>query len=98
MNNRTEGNWYVCDKGRKSTVVDSDGFEIAWAMDGCETYNGESVRLRGSEEKEANAQLLAAAPELLDALIELRDAYQEFMGLPACKANAAIAKATWSAA
>lgn len=41
-----------------------------------------------------DAHLIAAAPDLLDALKELRDWYQEHIGLPACAANAAIAKAT----
>jgi hypothetical protein len=43
--------------------------------------------------QKANAQLIAAAPDLLEALKELRDWYRENVGLPACKANAAIAKA-----
>ena len=41
-----------------------------------------------------DAHLIAAAPDLLDALKELRGWYQEHIGLPACAANAAIAKAT----
>ena len=45
-------------------------------------------------ELDADRRLIAAAPELLEALQELRDWYQEFIGLPACAANAAIAKAT----
>lgn len=40
-----------------------------------------------------NARLIAAAPELLEALQELRDWYEENTGLPACQANAAINKA-----
>lgn len=47
-----------------------------------------------AEEAEANARLIASAPELLEALIELRDGYLENVGLPAVRANAAIAKAT----
>lgn len=42
---------------------------------------------------EANARLIAAAPRLLSALIEMRDWYADNVGLPACKANAAIADA-----
>ena len=48
----------------------------------------------GLAEAEANARLIAAAPELLEALKEMRDWYQKYIGLPACAANAAIAKAT----
>lgn len=44
-------------------------------------------------ERDANAHLISAAPELLTALIELRDWYAEHTKLPACNANAAIAKA-----
>ena len=62
--------------------------------------NGERVTdityltLRKGEEGRANARLVASAPELLLALIELRDWYSEHTGLPAVSANAAIAKAT----
>ncbi len=45
------------------------------------------------ESAEANARLIAAAPELLAALRELRDFYREATGLPAARANAAIHKA-----
>ena len=41
-----------------------------------------------------DAHLIAAAPDLLDALKELRNWYQEHIGLPARAANAAISKAT----
>lgn len=47
-----------------------------------------------SEQVEANAQLIAAAPDLLEALIDLADWYREHTGLPPTAANAAIAKAT----
>lgn len=43
---------------------------------------------------EANAHLIAAAPDLLDALIELSNWYKSEIGLPAAKANSAISKAT----
>lgn len=45
------------------------------------------------KEQVANAHLIAAAPDLLSALKELRDWYTNFTKLPAAKANAAIAKA-----
>ncbi len=48
--------------------------------------------------KEANARLIAAAPELLEALIDLLDDSDEYdkrpIGIVAAKARAAIAKAT----
>ena len=51
------------------------------------------VRDCGSGDVVANARLIASAPELLAALVELRDWYAEHTGLPAVSANAAIAKA-----
>ena len=51
------------------------------------------VRDCGSGHVVANARLIASAPELLAALVELRDWYAEHTGLPAVSANAAIAKA-----
>jgi len=51
------------------------------------------VRDCGSGDVGANARLITAAPELLAALVELRDLYTELTGLPAAAANAAIAKA-----
>jgi hypothetical protein len=41
----------------------------------------------------ANAYLIAAAPDLLEALVELRNFYIEMTGLPPVAANEAIAKA-----
>ena len=41
-----------------------------------------------------DAHLIAAAPDLLAALKELRNWYRERIGLPALEANAAISKAT----
>jgi hypothetical protein len=40
----------------------------------------------------ANARLISSAPDLLEALIELRDWYLVNTGMPAVKANAAISK------
>ena len=62
----------------------------------CESSNDfRPVRIASErwEEAMANARLIAAAPELLEALKELRDFYTDNFGLPAAKANAAIAKA-----
>lgn len=47
-----------------------------------------------NEQVEANARLIAAAPDLLEALLELADWYKEHTGLPPAAANAAIAKVT----
>jgi len=56
-------------------------------------WNSWTVAALGhSKEDEANARLIAAAPELLGALIQMLDAYE----IPAVRkqARAAIAKAT----
>ncbi|MCG9096231.1 hypothetical protein [Laribacter hongkongensis] len=54
------------------------------------------INKRSSRFKSADIDRLAQADpveQMLAALKELRDAYQEFMGIPAVKANAAIAAA-----
>jgi len=59
---------------------------------------------RPREEEEANARLIASAPDLLEALIELRDAHHglrssaKIKHAAYLKARAAIARATGEAA
>lgn len=49
----------------------------------------------GVDQAEANARLMAAAPDLLEVLIEMERSFgTEFVGGPAVRARAAIAKAT----
>ena len=43
--------------------------------------------------REEDARAIAALPDVIAALIELRDWYVDFTGLPAVNANAALAKA-----
>ena len=52
----------------------------------------ENVHKREAEETRANARLIAAAPELLEALRAMLD--EDDGGMTASKARAAIAKAT----
>ena len=47
--------------------------------------------------REEDAVLIAALPKILEALVELRDWYAEYTGLPAVKANAALSAATGEA-
>lgn len=54
----------------------------------------ECSSLRRQLAEQQQPALAAAAPELLDALMELADWYKEYTGLPPIAANAAIAKAT----
>ena len=67
----------------------NSGHMIAGATPG---YLAE-VRDCGSGGLKANIALILAAPDLLAALIDLRDWYEDFTGLPAAAANAAIRKA-----
>lgn len=53
----------------------------------------ESVRTGGADRPAANARLIAASPDLLNALTVLADA-AESRGIPTDAARAAIAKAT----
>lgn len=72
------------DRSQVHTILDADG--------GC-GFLGSDWR-QTCAELDADRRLIAAAPELLEALRELRDWYEKHTGLPACAANAAIARAT----
>jgi len=84
----TPGPWFVTPDG--AAVYEKDGFG----------YRGETVcRLVGHPFTTANARLIAAAPDLLDALAEMladADTLQEpYRNEAICeRARAAIAKAT----
>lgn len=82
----TPGPWRYCKTNGSPTHGEH---VIAGAKPG---YLAE-VRDCGSGDVVANAMLISAAPELLVALVELRDWYAEHTGLPAVSANAAIDKA-----
>ena len=82
----TPGPWRYCKTNGSPT---HGAHVIAGAKPG---YLAE-VRDCGSGDVVANAMLISAAPELLVALVELRDWYAEHTGLPAVSANAAIDKA-----
>ena len=110
MNKHTQGPWAV---GRGATVYGADGYEIADAAQGphlhashagadghwASTPNAHTER--DIEEEFANANLIAAAPDLLEALKEVTELLNAVLGLSsepshgsiAAKARAAIAKA-----
>ena len=72
---------HCADDGGEFSIHAANGIHVA-------------LSIGGTKSEAANAHLIAAAPDLLDALKELRNWYQEHIGLPACAANAAISKAT----
>ena len=90
----TPGPWSIHDRA-KTAVVDSSGIVVA----ACGSHSN-NLRDAGEleAEQQANAHLIAAAPELLAALQHLRDAFIgtsiEVQADAMRNARAAIAKAT----
>jgi hypothetical protein len=76
MNKHTKGSWYV-----------SAGLQVS-----SENGNIAKVWAKGNGEGSSNARLIAAAPDLLNALTVLADACER-MAIPVDAARAAIAKA-----
>lgn len=66
---RTPGPWQAEFNGRDSFIISKSGFLIATAHSPSKMTSGTNLTSEAKERKrEANARLLAAAPELLDAL------------------------------
>ena len=86
MKNHSLGPWTVRRQNQSPTSGE-------WMIAGSNPGYLAEVRDCGSGIVEANANLIASAPELYDALKELAQWYQDYTGLPACSANAALAKA-----
>lgn len=91
----TPGPWHVGIKQAEKIVYDSTG----WAVANATVYHGEN----DAEQVKANARLIAAAPELLDALQTAAMALigythrNEIIENALDSARAAIAKATGGA-
>ena len=68
MSNHTPGPWIVKRNGVRSPVNSEDGRHIAMI-----NYNPMTIP---DEMHEANARLVAAAPEMLEVLIELQESAQ----------------------
>ena len=87
MSKHTPGPWRVVDSWNDYMVESQNGEEIIW-QDG--PHNTPTIN-------EANARLIAAAPDLLEALENLADYIDERAGDNECRplenARAAIAKA-----
>ena len=110
MSKHTPGPWTVHngtdvfgphggDSGDGAKANDNDGWQVADCAVGLTAYAGQYVEL-GSEVRKANARLIAAAPELLEALKEFVEVVRN-AGVEWCdgvldaqdRARAAIAKA-----
>jgi hypothetical protein len=63
----TPGPWYV----REQDDIDAEGNGYVWAVKG--ESHGSYIQNPGHANSEANARLMAAAPEMLKALEELLD-------------------------
>ena len=86
----TPGPWVVSDQGVGFEVDSNDGWQVAQAQQRPEDGRGKpsSVRL-------ANARLIAAAPDLLEALKKMLDVWEHggIATYPIGEARAAIKKA-----
>ena len=76
MNKHTAGTWRAVGKGTGSKVAGEDGRIMVLHPDGqriiaCCSTGYSSKETISEEERAANAKLIAAAPELLNALINL---------------------------
>ncbi|KSD80016.1 hypothetical protein [Pseudomonas aeruginosa] len=97
MSKHTPGPWHVGGPN-KCTIYDKHGQRLA------NSFEGVMATQRTDSECEANARLIAAAPDLLEALIAMEREKSDYMtrnnlGDPAIEttnklARAAIAKAT----
>ena len=99
MSKHTQGPWIL-----STRETDTPGVLLAFCIDSAEKFNIASSQSQEhlgqdglrAEEMLANANLIAAAPELLEALEALADRYNDVIGnegVECYKARAAIAKA-----
>lgn len=89
MNSHTPAPWFVRKVNSALTIVNSGGGRIA------QTTSGKGLP---TQQQEADTTLIAAAPDLLDALREMVQTYQDEPMPALYQARAAIAKATGESA
>lgn len=94
MSNYTPGPWYI----KTNPIPERNGRLWGWVDanppgEPDKSISGALVSWTQGEKSEANARLIAAAPELLEALQEVV-AFTGAHGGPYVRARAAIAKAT----
>jgi hypothetical protein len=71
MNAHTPGPWRIDRRGSHNPLIETDGLTVAEVLDDCHP---------DAEQQEANARLIAAAPELLAACQAAIDAAVEYGG------------------
>lgn len=97
----TQGPWFV--DTESPTDVRTDGInKMMWIVDASVGHDDSNIA--GMQEREANARLIAAAPELLEALVSMERLYMTLLKKSgsiddsiAFNARQAIAKATGDA-
>ena len=95
MSDHTPGPWeFSFLDNTERPGIEADRFSVV--IFGVRAEDDCGIHGRTEKEEMANARLIAAAPDLLEALIELRSFYIETTGLPPVAANKAIAKAKGS--
>lgn len=88
MSGHTPGPWFI----KLSVVSKNRCIYSSGVRDEHGGYGiGEAWDLNGNPENAANARLIAAAPDLLEALVKLVAIYDDEFGIVAPEMNAAIA-------
>ncbi|ENN86031.1 hypothetical protein RHSP_31677 [Rhizobium freirei PRF 81] len=87
----TLGPWRLNSVGPIRFII--DGTKEGWVVADLKTYHGRHT----VEDMEANAHLIAAAPELLDALQHLSDVY-EHIWVKMSDGEMAIVRGAWEVA
>lgn len=93
MSKHTQGPWNCLEKQKHQQFIEvtHDDLHTPGASSG--VIARVTCRVSWQEEQEANARLIAAAPDLLEALLDAR--YKLYGNAPGCpKIEAAITKAT----
>lgn len=79
----TKGNWFIDIEVDGNMWVNSEESDLIIANI-CSEYNGELRKYLPTEEEKANAKLIAAAPEMLNALQDIVGQYENtLMSVPA---------------
>lgn len=80
----TKGEWGVAGGFREPTIVNESGQVMFTHNQSCFDNEDDSHKYYSHNKMTANAKLIAAAPELLGALIELKKQYEELVDCGDC--------------